>query len=125
MKNKQFILVFIFSIVVFSANALLDKTAKTQEKKKVNTTATFDGYDAEDGYSFIIREDEDDEESEITMFFTEISEEALKAVNLKSEEMIGKRFQITYEITEYEEEDDNGYVETFESFKILEVKKMK
>ena len=125
MKNKQFILVFIFSIVVFSANALLDKTAKTQEKKKVTTTAIFDSYDAEDGYSFIIREDEDDEESEITMFFTEISEEALKAVNLKSEEMIGKRFQITYEITEYEEEDDNGYVETFESFKILEVKKMK
>jgi hypothetical protein len=125
MKNKQFILVFIFSIVVFSANALLDKTAKTQEKKKVTTTAIFDSYDAEDGYSFIIREDEDDEESEITMFFTEISEEVLKAVNLKSEEMIGKRFQITYEITEYEEEDDNGYVETFESFKILEVKKMK
>ncbi|WP_340155123.1 hypothetical protein [uncultured Winogradskyella sp.] len=125
MKNRQLTLAFIFSIVVFSANALLEKTIKTQEKKTVTTTATFDGYDAEDGYSFIIREDEDDEESEITMFFTEISEEALKAVNLKSEDMIGKRFQITYEITEYEEEDENGYVETFESFKILEVKKMK
>lgn len=125
MKNKQFILVFIFSIVVFSANALLEKKTNTQEKRKVTTTATFDGYDTEDGYAFIVQEDEDDEESEITMFFTEITEAALKAVNLKSYEMIGKRFQITYEVTEYEEEDDNGYIETFESFKILEVKKMK
>ncbi|NRD21763.1 hypothetical protein HNV10_00825 [Winogradskyella litoriviva] len=125
MKNKQFILVFICSIVVFSANALLEKKTKTQDKRKVTATATFDGYDAEDGYAFIIQEDEDDAESEITMFFTEISETALKAVNLKSDEMIGKRFQITYEITEYEEEDDNGYVETFESFKIIEIKKLK
>ena len=125
MKNKQFILVFICSIVVFSANALLEKKTKTQDKRKVTATATFDGYDAEDGYAFIIQEDEDDAESEITMFFTEISETALKAVNLKSDEMIGKRFQITYEVTEYEEEDDNGYVETFESFKIIEIKKLK
>ena len=125
MKNKQFILVFICSIVVFSANALLEKKTNTQDKRKVTATATFDGYDAEDGYAFIIQEDEDDAESEITMFFTEISEAALKAVNLKSDEMIGKRFQITYEVTEYEEEDDNGYVETFESFKIIEIKKLK
>ncbi|MUU78768.1 hypothetical protein [Winogradskyella endarachnes] len=125
MKKKQFILVFICSIIVFSANAFLEKRTKIQDKQKVTTIATFDGYDAEDGYAFIIQEDEDDEESEVTMFFTEISEAALKAVNLKSDEMIGKRFQITYEITEYEEEDDNGYIETFESYKILEVKKMK
>ncbi|NRD19262.1 hypothetical protein HNV08_04315 [Winogradskyella eckloniae] len=124
MKNKQFILVFIFSIVVFSANALLVKKTKTQEKRKETTTATFDGYDAEDGYAFIVLEDKDDPDSEMTMFFTEISEAALKAVNLKSNDMIGKRFQITYEVTEYEEEDDNGYIETFESFKILEVKKI-
>ncbi|RED46827.1 hypothetical protein DFQ10_101603 [Winogradskyella eximia] len=124
MKNKQFILAFICSVVVMSANAFSLLNSNTQNKKKVTTMAVFDGYDADDGYAFVIREDENDEDSEETIYFTEITDAALKAGNLKSEDMIGKRFEITYEITEYEVEDDNGYIETFESFKILEVKKM-
>ena len=102
-----------------SANAFSLLNSNTQNKKKVTTMAVFDGYDADDGYAFVIREDENDEDSEETIYFTEITDAALKAGNLKSEDMIGKRFEITYEITEYEVEDDNGYIETFESFKIL------
>ncbi|WP_405575419.1 hypothetical protein [Winogradskyella sp. Asnod2-B02-A] len=124
MKNKQFILAFICSVFVIGANAISLSNGDIQNKKKVTTMAVFDGYDADDGYAFVIREDENDEDSEETIYFTEITDAALKAGNLKSEDMIGKRFEITYEISEYEVEDENGYTETFESFKILEVKKM-
>lgn len=121
MKNKQ-VLVFIFSIVVFSANALLEKKVKIQDKQVITIVGTFDAYDEEDGYAFLIKDDEDD--SEEYMFFTEISAEALKAYNLKSEDMSGKTFEITYEVSEYEEEDEEGYIETYETHKIIKLKKL-
>ncbi|WP_178990597.1 hypothetical protein [Winogradskyella schleiferi] len=122
--NAKKITVFVLMVMVLSANAISISKGKTQDKMKVTSTATFDGYDEDDGYAFILQSDMDDEDSEETIYFSEITEEALKAGNLKSEEMIGKRFEITYEVTEYEEEDENGYKETFESFKIIEVKKL-
>ncbi|WP_179021935.1 hypothetical protein [Winogradskyella forsetii] len=120
--NTKKMMVFVLMVMVLSANAISISKEKTQDKMKVTTAATFDGYDEDDGYAFIIQEDSDDEDSEETVYFSEITEEALKAVNLKSEEMIGKRFEITYEVTEYEEEDENGYIELFESYKIIAIK---
>ncbi|MFK7832005.1 MAG: hypothetical protein AB8B52_01900 [Winogradskyella sp.] len=121
MKNKQFLLAFICAIVVFSADALLEKKNNTKDKT-TTTIAIFDGYDADDGYAFIVKADDEDDDSEETMYFSEISEEAIKAINLKSKDMVGKRFEITYAITEYEEED--GYKETYEIYKILKIKKL-
>lgn len=121
MKNKH-LLVFIFSIIVFSANALLEKKVRIQDNKIITVVGVFDGYDEEDGYAFLIKDQEDDSEEYI--FFTAISSEALKAVNLKSETMIGKSFEITYEVIEFEEEDEEGYVETHEKFTIIKVKQL-
>ena len=121
MKNKRFLLVFVCSILVFSANASLENKSQFQEKRIMTVAGNFDGYDNEDGYSFIIKGEEDDDEEVI--YFTEITDEALKALNLKSTDTVGKRFQITYEITEYEETDEEGFTETYEIFKITQLKK--
>jgi len=121
MKNKH-VLVFICSIVVFSANALLQKSEKFQDKNIIVAVGVFDGYDAEDGYSFLIRDANNDDEE--TIYFTEMTPEALKTINLKSNDLIGKRFEVTYEVTEYEEEDDEGNSETFERYTIIKIKKL-
>jgi len=122
--NTKKITVFVLMVMVLSANAFSTTNQINQNKIKVTKVATFDGYDAEDGYAFILREDEDDEDSEAIFYFTEITEAALKAVNLKSNDLIGKRFKIIYEVTEYEEEDENGFIETYESYKLIQVKRL-
>ncbi|SDG95236.1 hypothetical protein [Winogradskyella thalassocola] len=122
--NTKKITVFVLLVMVLSANAFSISNEKIQEKLKVTTTGVFDGYDPDDGYAFLINEDADDEDSEETVYFAEISEEALKAVNLKSKDMVGKRFEITYEITEFEEDDENGFTEIYETYKIVQIKKL-
>ncbi|APY08018.1 hypothetical protein BWZ20_06760 [Winogradskyella sp. J14-2] len=122
MKNKQF-LVFIFLIVVFNVNAIKANKNISQEQDTETIVAVFDGYNEEDGYAFLVS-GEDDEEDEDIMYFYEVTEEALKVANLKSDDLIGKRFQITYKIETYEEEDEYGYKETYEKYTIIKIKKM-
>ena len=121
MKNKQVILVLIFSIIVLNANAVLGSKHNNQDVITATVKGAYDGYDEDDGYAFLVPDEEGDDE---TMYFAEIAEDVLKAINLKSENMIGKRFEITYEITEYEEEDENGFTEIYEVYKIVKLKKL-
>ncbi|WP_412559929.1 hypothetical protein [Winogradskyella sp. MIT101101] len=121
MKSKQVILAFIFSIVAFNANAILEIKHNNQDVVTATITGTYDGYDEDDGYAFVVPDEEGDDE---TMYFAEIAEDVLKAVNLQSNDMMGKRFEITYEITEYEEEDENGFTEIYEVYKIVKLKKL-
>lgn len=118
MKTKQFVAVVILSVLMFGTNALTGHKALLQDKEIVTVVAIFDGYDTDDGYAFLILNEDEDQE---IVYFTEITETALKSVNLKSDNLIGKRFEITYEITEYEE-DENGYIEVFEHYTITNVK---
>jgi hypothetical protein len=120
MNTKQFVSVFVLAIVMFGANALVNKKGKLQDKETVKVNATFDGYDADDGYAFLIKDEVD--EGEEVIYFNEVTEAVLKEVNLKSDAFIGKRFEITYEITEYDEEDENGYIETFEKYTVVKIK---
>ncbi|WP_179333569.1 hypothetical protein [Winogradskyella costae] len=122
--NTKKITVFVLLVMVLSANAFSISNENIQEKLKIVTTGVFDGYDPDDGYAFLINEDSDDEDSEETVYFADISEAALKSINLKSKDMVGKRFEITYEITEFEEVDENGYTEVYETYKIVQVKKV-
>jgi hypothetical protein len=122
MKSRQFI-VLVFLVMAFSVNAIIDTNKNNQEQETVTIKATFDGYDEEDGYAFLIV-GEDDEEDEDIMYFYNVTAEVLKAVNLKSDDMIGKRFQITYKIETYEEEDEYGYKETYEKYTIIKITKM-
>ena len=98
------------------------KTIKNQDKKTVTITGVFDGYDEEDGYSFLIKNKEDGSENYI--FIEAITDEVLKAINLKSASFVGKTFEITYQVTEYEEEDEDGNIETYEKFTIVKLKKL-
>ncbi|WP_138435136.1 hypothetical protein [Winogradskyella algicola] len=122
MKNRQFI-VLVFLVMAFSVNAIIDTNKNNQEQENVTIKGTFDGYDEEDGYAFLIA-GEDDEEDEDIIYFYNVTAEVLKAVNLKSDDMIGKRFQITYKIETYEEEDEYGYKETYEKYTIIKITKM-
>jgi hypothetical protein len=120
MNTKQFVSFFVLAMLMFSANALLDKKVILQEKEIEKVVAVFDGYSPDDGYAFLVKDEvEGDDE---VLYFTEITDEVLKSVNLKSDEFIGKSFEVTYEITEYDEEDENGYIETFEKYTIVKVK---
>ena len=122
MKNKNF-LVFVFSIIVFNVNAIIESNMVKQEQDSETIVAIFDGYDEEDGYAFLVAGEDDDEDEDI-MYFSEVTPEVLKAVNLKSDDMIGERFQITYKTETYEEEDEYGYKEMYEKYTIIKIKKM-
>lgn len=122
--NTKNIMVFVLMFMVLSANAFSNLKDNKQDKKKVTTVGVFDGYDIDDGYSFLINIDPDDEFSGDTIFIMEITDEVLKTVNLKSKDVIGKRFEITYEITEIEEEDENGFLEVYETYKLVQIKKL-
>lgn len=121
MKNKHF-LVVVLALVVSSVNALVNPKTETQEVKTVTVKGTFDGYDEEDGYAFLI--DNPEEETEDYTFFEAASPEALKTADIKSENLIGKKFEITYQVTEYEIEDENGITETYEKFTIVKLKQL-
>ena len=122
--NTKNIMVFVLMFMVLSANAFSNLKDNKQDKKKVTTVGVFDGYDIDDGYSFLINIDPDDEFSGDTIYIAETTSEVLKMVNLKSKDVIGKRFEITYEITEIEEEDENGFLEVYETYKLVKIKKI-
>ncbi len=120
MKNKH-VLVFMFSLIVFSANALFEKGNKKQDKQTETVEGTFDGYDKDDGYVFLVKGEENEMD---TMYFTEITKDALKMFDLKSKDMIGKLFLVTYEIEEFEEEDEEGDIEVYEKYTITKLEKL-
>ena len=122
--NTRTIAVFVLMVMVLSVNAISITKDKFQDKTIVTAQGVYDGYDIDDGYAFLIREDEKDEDTEATVYFAEVDPSVLKMANLKSKDLMGKRFEITYEVTEYEEIDENGYSETYESYKIIKLKKL-
>ena len=52
--NTKKITVFVLLVMVLSTNAFSKASEIIQEKIKVTTTGIFDGYDPDDGYSFLI-----------------------------------------------------------------------
>ncbi len=120
MKSK--LTVVLVCMVAFLTVNAINKPDKTQNKKVVKIEGTFDGYDAEDGYAFLVKADNEDGEQ--TMYLQSISVEALKMVNLKSKDMEGKRFEVTCELTETEEKDEFGQVEVYESYHIVNLKRL-
>jgi hypothetical protein len=119
MKTKQLLTVILFAVTL-SVNALIEFDNNSQNIETYTVIGTYDGYDEEDGYSFIVT---DEYREEKVMYFTEITDEALKVVNLKSKDMLGKQFEITYEIEEFEEVDEDGNTETYEKHKIVKLVK--
>jgi hypothetical protein len=81
---------------------------------------TFDGYDEEDGYAFIITDVNGEENM---MYFQNITSEALSTTNLKSEDFVGQRFRISFTISEEIVEED-GFEETYEVYTIIKLEKL-
>ncbi|MDO1501559.1 hypothetical protein Q2T40_15600 [Winogradskyella maritima] len=118
-KTKFIIMLLVSMATAYSSSVVAQDGTKSQIKTIVGT---FDGYDEEDGYSFLILDEEDGNEK--YMFFTKITDEALKMVNLKSKAMEGQKFELSYSTRAYTEKDDSGIEETYEEYTITEVKKV-
>ncbi|MFD1016477.1 hypothetical protein [Winogradskyella rapida] len=117
-----------FSIIVLFVSALpmnAMNNTPCQDTKVITSDGVYDGYDVNDGYAFVIAEDLSDEEDTTIIYFSDLKEGLLKTLNLKSKEWVGKRFEITYEVTTYEEIDENGDAEIYEDYKIVALKHIK
>lgn len=82
---------------------------KNQDPVTTTVIGVYDGYDEEDGFSFILKSDS--ELGESIQYFNAVSPDLVKTFKLKNEETIGKTFEITYTLKIVEEEEDG---ETFE-----------
>lgn len=119
MKAIKFIsLICLTLTLVFTATKTY---AQNTENTKI-IVGVFDGFDEEDGYMFTINTTEDD--SEEVMYFTDIDETVLENYNLKSTNFEGKKFEITYKINVFEDEDEEGYTETYETLTIISLKQL-
>jgi hypothetical protein len=58
------------------------------------------------------------------MYFQKITPEAFEKINLKSDNLIGKRFRIIYEISEEITEDNDGMEDTYEIYTITTIEKL-
>lgn len=121
MKNKHFLVVAL-ALVISSVSAAVNPNIEIQEVNTITVKGTFDGYDEEDGFAFLIENKED--ETEDYTFFEAALPEALKTADLKSDKLIGKKFEITYQVSEYEVEDEYGNTETYEKFTIVKLKQL-
>lgn len=119
--KRKFLVVLTLVMTTLNVNAAIPKNTTNQDPETVTVKGIFDGYDYEDGYAFVIKDEDGDEEY---MFFEAITDSALKTADLMSAKLLGKRFEITYEITEYNEEDEDGNIETFQQYTIVKLKKL-
>ncbi len=96
MKTKLILFLSVMSISLFSF--------MTVNQEVITTVAIYDGFE-HDMYSFSISGEDD--ESELVIPFSEVSDEILKNFDLKSDKHVGQKFEISYEIsTTYDEELD-------------------
>ncbi|MCA0132548.1 hypothetical protein [Winogradskyella alexanderae] len=116
MKTIHIILA-LFSLLPSNKSDILNP----QDIQKEVIEGIFDGYDEEDGYSFLVIDKESETES--VMYFSEVLEAVLKEFDLKSTNLVGKKFEITYEIEELEELDDEEYGESYEKYTIVKLVK--
>lgn len=112
MKTISIILALL-SIVLVENKEIINN----QIVQKATIEGVFDGYDEEDGYSFLVIDKET--ESENVMYFNDVTEDVLKEFNLQSTNFLGKKFEITYEIEEMEDEEDGEIYEKFIIIKLV------
>ncbi|WP_452221809.1 hypothetical protein [Lacinutrix salivirga] len=84
-------------------------------------TGVYDGFD-EYSYNFVIT-DEDDNDT--IMSFQNVSDSVLKAFDLSSDDLVGKTFEITYEVATETYEDEEGNEEEAEVYNIVALKAVK
>ena len=88
MKSKIIMLLCVLSVSLFSFKSITQDT--------VTAMANYDGFEY-DMYSFTIPAKNDDEADEI-IAFNDVPEAILKEFDLKSDELVGVDFEITYKV---------------------------
>ena len=121
MKSKKIIQVVLVAVFMLALSSFKGETIIAGSNQDSNTiTAIFDG--AEDyGYNFIFT-NEDEDESTIT--FQNVSEEALKAFDLKSDTFLGVTMQVTYTTVIETEEDSDGFESETEVLTITKLQRV-
>ena len=121
MKSKKIIQVVLVAVFMLALSSFKGETIIAGSNQDSNTiTAIFDG--AEDyGYNFIFT-NEDEDESTIT--FQNVSEDALKAFDLKSDTFLGVTMQVTYTTVIETEEDSDGFESETEVLTITKLQKV-
>lgn len=121
MKSKKIIQVVLVAVFMLALSSFKGETIIAGSSQDSNTiTAIFDG--AEDyGYNFIFT-NEDEDESTIT--FQNVSEDALKAFDLKSDTFLGVTMQVTYTTVIETEEDSDGFESETEVLTITKLQKV-
>ena len=120
----MYTLKFLAVIIAFLSIAEMKQQNEIHDRQinqDYTVVGTFDGYDEEDGYTFVITDENGDEGM---MYFQNITPEALKQFNLRSDSLIGERFSISYQILEQVTEDDDGVEYTYEVFTITGLEKL-
>lgn len=115
MKTKSIVFLnfIFFTLLSFNSNTNLN----IQDNVVVGV---FDGKE-DYGYNFIITDEYDEEH---TMTFQKINEELLVTYDLKSEALIGTKFNIEYSITIKKSKDEYGFEDETEIFTIKNLEKL-
>ncbi len=108
------------AILVLCALSLSFLSFKTMDQEVKSAVVTYDGYEYEE-YNFSSSGGEDGEDTYIA--FSEISADILKSFDLKSEELVGETFKMTYQIIPEKETEDGEFTE--ETYVLKSLKKVK
>jgi hypothetical protein len=121
MKSKNIIQVVLVTVFILTLSSFKGKTIKADSIQESNTiTAIFDG--AEDyGYNFIFTNDDEDES---TITFQNVNDDVLKALDLKTEALVGTSMTVTYTTAIETEEDDDGFESETEVLTITKIEQI-
>lgn len=108
MKKSTFVICLVSVFFLSSMTGM--KATKSIPFFEESVMGVFDGHE-DYGYNFIVT-NEDDEEHMMT--FQNVSDEVLKAHDLNSETLIGKKFTVTYTIETDLVKDEDGYEDEVE-----------
>lgn len=106
-------------LLVLCAMAMTFMSFTSNDPKDKSATVIYDGYEY-DEYSFRITGDEEDEDS--YLYFSNISMEILKSHDLQSDQLIGQRFKITYQVVPESETEEGDFTE--ETYILKTIKKI-
>ena len=107
------------SIVLLCAVGIFFSSFKTIDQELKTAVVIYDGYEYEE-YNFTISGTEYGEDSFLS--FAVVPEELLKSYDLKSEDLIGESFKITYEVVPEKETEDGEFSE--ETYVLKTLKKV-
>lgn len=114
MKTKTIVFLNFIFFTLLSFNSITNQTIQDY------VVGVYDGKE-DYGYNFIVTDEYDEEH---TMTFQKVNEELLLTYDLKSEALIGTKFNIEYSITIKKSKDEYGFEDETEIFTIINLEKL-